>query len=189
MRKSTFHTKLAAGLALVVVPIFASAQQPGAGSSMQMEPGPGSSMQSPPSGMGRPGAMARPVPINGHFSFPLASGCTYEADIRGNAQPARGASPAGEMQYTPNVRVVASVSCPNQTAMRVSETLSSSEPMPLAKIEQALELRASIITEATGVHCAYVPQFRLSQNRLEGVSAALLCPLPAQAAPARGGGR
>ena len=71
--------------------------------------------------------------------------------------------------------------------MRVSEHLMTSHPMTMSELQSALELRASLITQTAGQRCAYVPDFRVSPERLEGVGAALLCPLPAQGA-VRGGG-
>ena len=88
--------------------------------------------------------------------------------------------------FTPNVAITASVSCPNHTTLRVMERIPSDRMMTLAKLQDAIELRASLVTDNQGLHCAYVPHFRLSEQRLEGVGAALLCPLPANAV--RGGG-
>jgi hypothetical protein len=132
----------------------------------------------------------RPAPVvpsrmNEAFTFPLSGGCDYTTTVRGTVKPARG--PAGEEpKYVPNLVVNAWVSCQNNTEMRVMDNTLRDVPMTRAELEQAIELRASLLTESSATRCAYIPDFALGENKLAGVGIFYLCPAggaQAQGAP------
>jgi hypothetical protein len=120
---------------------------------------------------------ARPIPIDGHFTFALDRGCQYTADVRGTARPA-GNSPSGEALFNASGNVTSSVVCPGRSAIRGSENLANREPASMSAIEHVIEQRASLTTDTQGQHCSYVPNFTLTARRLEGVGASLQCPAP-----------
>lgn len=171
--RHTIKYLAAAFMALTALPRAGSAQQTG----------------STPTARQRAESMMRsplPVPISGHFTFPLADNCRYEADVSGTARPSR--TPVGaESLFTASGNISAGVVCPNRAAISAVEHLSTPRPMTLPEIERAIEARGTLVSNIFGAHCAYVPDFTLTMHRLEGVGAALLCPASNPDAT-RGGG-
>jgi hypothetical protein len=122
--------------------------------------------------------------MNEAFTFPLAGGCEYSSTVRGAVRAAR--SQAGdEPKYVPSLVVNAWISCQNNTEMRVIDSSLRDGAMTRGELEQAIELRASLITDNGAMRCAYVPDFALGENKLSGVGVFYLC--PASGAQAGGG--
>jgi hypothetical protein len=116
-----------------------------------------------------------PTRMNEAFTFPLAGGCEYSSTVRGTVRNAR--TQAGdEPKYVPSLVVNAWVSCQNNTEMRVIDSSLREGAMTRAELEQAIELRASLISDNGTTRCAYVPDFSLGDNRLSGVGVFYLCP-------------
>jgi hypothetical protein len=122
--------------------------------------------------------------MNEAFTFPLAGGCEYSSTVRGTVRSAR--SQAGdEPKYVPSLVVNAWISCENNTEMRVIDSSLREGAMTRGELEQALELRATLLADNGAMRCAYVPDFALGENRLSGVGVFYLC--PAGGAQASGG--
>jgi hypothetical protein len=122
--------------------------------------------------------------MNEAFTFPLAGGCEYSSTVRGPVRPAK--SQAGdEPRYVPSLVVNAWISCQNNTEMRVIDSSLREGSMTRAELEQAIELRASLLADNGAMRCAYVPDFALGENKLSGVGVFYLC--PAGGAQAGGG--
>jgi hypothetical protein len=121
---------------------------------------------------------AVPARVNEAFTFPIAGGCDYSATVRGNVRPARG--PLGEEpKYVPSLVVNAWISCENNTELRVTDNALRETPMTRGELEQAIELRASLLAEGSTSRCAYVPDFSLADNKLAGGGIFYLCPTAA----------
>ncbi len=127
---------------------------------------------------------AVPGRVNEAFTFPLAGGCDYSSTVRGTVRPAK-ATAGEEPKYVPSLVVNAWISCQNNTEMRVVDSALREGAMTRAELEQAIELRASLLADNGSVRCAYVPDFSLSENKLTGVGVFYLC--PGGAAQAGGG--
>jgi hypothetical protein len=118
---------------------------------------------------------AVPVRVNEAFTFPLAGGCDYSSTVRGTVRAAR-SSGGDEPKYVPSLVVNAWISCQNNTEMRVIDSTLREGAMTRAELEQAIELRASLLADNGAVRCAYVPDFSLGENKLAGVGVFYLCP-------------
>jgi hypothetical protein len=113
--------------------------------------------------------------MNEAFTFPLAGGCEYSSTVRGTVRAAR--SQAGdEPKYVPNLVVNAWISCQNNTEMRVVDSSLREVAMTRGELEQAIELRASLLSDNGAMRCAYVPDFALGDNKLSGTGIFYLCP-------------
>jgi len=121
------------------------------------------------------GPLAVPSRINEAFTYPVGNGCQYSATVRGNVKSARSAS-GEEPRYTPNLTVNAWVTCQNNTELRVTDNQVRETAMTRSQLEQAIELRGSLLAESSGKRCAYVPDFNLGDGRLAGVGVSNLCP-------------
>jgi hypothetical protein len=60
--------------------------------------------------------------------------------------------------------------------MRVIDSTLREGAMTRAELEQAIELRASLLSDNGAQRCAYVPDFSLGDNKLSGVGVFYLCP-------------
>jgi hypothetical protein len=123
----------------------------------------------------RAAAPAVPGRVNEAFTFPLAGGCDYSSTVRGTVRAAKGAT-GEEPKYVPSLTVNAWISCQNNTEMRVIDSTLRDAAMTRAELEQAIELRASLLADNGSVRCAYVPDFSLTENKLTGVGVFYLCP-------------
>jgi hypothetical protein len=123
----------------------------------------------------RKAAPAVPSRVNEAFTFPLAGGCDYSSTVRGTVRAARNAA-GDEPKYVPSLVVNAWISCQNNTEMRVIDNSLREGAMTRAELEQAIELRASLLADNGAVRCAYVPDFSLGENKLSGVGVFYLCP-------------
>jgi hypothetical protein len=116
-----------------------------------------------------------PTRMNEAFTFPLAGGCEYSSTVRGTVRAARGQA-GDEPKYVPSLVVNAWISCQNNTEMRVVDTSLREGAMTRGELEQAIELRASLLADNGTQRCAYVPDFALGENKLSGVGVFYLCP-------------
>jgi hypothetical protein len=121
------------------------------------------------------GPLAVPSRINEAFTYPIANGCQYSATVRGNVKSARAVN-GEEPRYTPNLTVNAWVTCQNNTELRVTDSSLRETAMTRSQLEQAIELRGSLLAESSGRRCVYVPDFSLGDGRLAGVGVSYLCP-------------
>jgi len=121
------------------------------------------------------GPLAVPTRINEAFTYPIGNGCQYSATVRGSVKSARSAS-GEEPRYTPNLTVNAWVTCQNNTELRVTDNSLRETGMTRSQLEQAIELRGSLLAESSGKRCIYVPDFNLGDGRLSGVGVSNLCP-------------
>jgi hypothetical protein len=121
------------------------------------------------------GPLAVPNRINEAFTYPTGNGCQYSATVRGSVKTAR-TSGGEEQRYTPSLTVNAWVTCQNNTELRVTDISVKESGMTRSQLEQAIELRASLMAESSGRRCVYVPDFSLGEGRLTGVGVAYLCP-------------
>ena len=121
------------------------------------------------------GPLAVPTRINEAFTYPIGNGCQYSATVRGSVKSARSAS-GEEPRYTPNLTVNAWVTCQNNTELRVTDNALRETAMTRSQLEQAIELRGSLLAESSGKRCVYVPDFNLGDGRLTGVGVSNLCP-------------
>ncbi len=69
----------------------------------------------------------------------------------------------------PDLRIEASVSCPTQATVKVTENLTKTGPMTKDDLENAIERRAAILSEASGRRCLYMPDFALTSEKLNGI--------------------
>jgi hypothetical protein len=116
-----------------------------------------------------------PARMNEAFTFPLAGGCEYSSTVRGTVRPAR-SQVGDEPRYIPSLVVNAWISCQNNTEMRVIDSSLREGAMTRGELEQAIELRASLLADNGAMRCAYVPDFALADNKLSGVGVFYLCP-------------
>jgi hypothetical protein len=116
-----------------------------------------------------------PLRINEAFTFPVAGGCQYSSTIRGTIKQAR-ISNGDEPRFTPTLVVNAWVTCQNNTELRVTDNTLRETPMSRSELEQAIELRASLLNESVGKRCAYVPDFTFGDNKLASFGVSFLCP-------------
>jgi hypothetical protein len=114
--------------------------------------------------------------VNEAFSFLVGSGCQFSSTIRGTIRSAQTA-PGDEPKYVPNLVVNAWVTCQNNTEQRVVDNTVREMPMTRSELEQAIELRGSLLDEGSGRRCAYVPDFALSENKIAGFGVAYMCPV------------
>jgi hypothetical protein len=113
--------------------------------------------------------------MNEAFTFPLGGGCDYTSTVRGTVKPARTAG-GEEPKYVPTLTVNAWISCQNNTELRVTDNALREVAMTRAELEQAIELRASLLAEGTASRCAYIPDFALGENKLAAGGIFYLCP-------------
>ena len=121
------------------------------------------------------GPLAVPARINEAFTYPIGNGCQYSATVRGTVKSARGAS-GEEPRYTPTLTVNAWVTCQNNTELRVTDNSLRETAMTRSQLEQAIELRGTLLAESSGRRCVYVPDFSLGDGRLAGAGVSYLCP-------------
>jgi hypothetical protein len=121
------------------------------------------------------GPLAVPSRINEAFTYPIGNGCQYSATIRGSVKAARGGS-GEEPRYSPNLTVNAWVTCQNNTELRVTDNSVKDTAMTRSQLEQAIEMRGSLLAESSGKRCIYLPDFNLGDGRLAGVGVSYLCP-------------
>jgi hypothetical protein len=76
----------------------------------------------------------------------------------------------------PSLVVNAWISCQNNTEMRVIDSSLREGAMTRAELEQAIELRASLLSDNGAMRCAYIPDFSLAESKLSGVGVFYLCP-------------
>ncbi|HKQ69351.1 MAG TPA: hypothetical protein VJT73_08430 [Polyangiaceae bacterium] len=122
-----------------------------------------------------PGGREVPGRMNEAFSFPAPNGCQYSSTIRGTVRSARTAA-GEEPKYTPNLVVNAWVTCQNNTDIRVTDNTLREAPMTRVELEQAIELRGTLLSEASGKRCVFVPDFALGDSRLASIGVSYLCP-------------
>lgn len=121
------------------------------------------------------GPLAVPTRINEAFTYPTGNGCQYSATVRGTVKAARSVN-GEEPRYNPNLTVNAWVTCQNNTELRVTDSSLRETPMTRSQLEQAIELRGSLLVEGAGKRCVYVPDFSVGDGRLSGVGVSYLCP-------------
>lgn len=141
--------------------------------------------------------------LNESMTLPLTNGCSYTATINGTVTPAKKqqqqqqqkekekekSQAQGQAQkMDPNLRITASVICPNQATLQVSENVTLTGPLTHDALEEAIERRGTIFTQQQGRHCAFVPDFRLSAQGVQGVGVAYMCAIqPGQGQQQQGG--
>lgn len=125
-------------------------------------------------------ALRRPLRLDTVIGLPVADGCEYLANVRGELRPAparrnqpRAASVAVDLQL--------SLTCPG-VAYDVTETVADTGPMSRGELERALERRATVVIEGSDKRCVYLPDFQLTDEDLVGVGVSRMCS-PAPAAP------
>jgi len=121
------------------------------------------------------GPLAVPTRINEAFTYPTGNGCQYSATVRGSVKSARGVN-GEEPRYTPSLTVNAWVTCQNNTELRVTDNSLRETTMTRSQLEQAIEMRGSLLVEGAGRRCVYLPDFNLGDGRLAGVGVSYLCP-------------
>jgi hypothetical protein len=121
------------------------------------------------------GPLAVPSRVNEAFTYPIGNGCQYSATIRGSVKAARSGG-SEEPRYSPNLTVNAWVTCQNNTELRVTDNTLKDTAMTRSQLEQAIEMRGSLLAESSGKRCVYLPDFNLGDGRLTGVGVSFLCP-------------
>ena len=122
------------------------------------------------------GKIKGPLKLDESATFPLENGCHYTAKVKGVVLPAGGT--ADEQKLNPNVTINATVSCPNATDKKVSETIVHTG-MTKDEMLDTLSLHGSILSGATGQRCVYMPLFQLTpENKIDLNGVTFLCPLP-----------
>lgn len=211
MSKKLTHTlcaTLAAG-ALAAVPTLSAAQggegqgqgkQEGQSQQRQQQQPQGSQQQ------GRQGEqqqekITKRLTVHKSVSLPLANGCSYSATIDGTVSPTKqkqqqqqqqqekGQAQAQGQMLDADLRVTASAICPNQATLTVSENVTRTGPLTHEALEEAIERRGTIFTASQGRSCAFVPDFRLSAQGVEGAGIAYMCAIqPGQGQQQQQGG-
>jgi hypothetical protein len=120
------------------------------------------------------GAPLVPTRVNEAFTFPLNGGCEYSTTVKGTVRAIRSANE--EPKFVPNLVVNAWISCQSTTEFRVLDNAVQGGPMTRNELEQAIELRASLLAETSAARCAYVPDFLIGDNKLAGIGVFYLCP-------------
>jgi hypothetical protein len=113
------------------------------------------------------------IQIDHQSTMPMATGCTYHADIKGTIKT-RGSAEL----FDPNLNVVSEVRCPNSAALKTTENIASIGPMSYVDLEERLERRGTVVNPAGG--CLYVPDFKVAGEKLETVAVRFLCERPSK---------
>jgi hypothetical protein len=121
------------------------------------------------------GPLAVPTRVNEAFTYPIGNGCQYSATVRGSVKAARGGG-GEEPRYSPSLTINAWVTCQNNTELRVTDSSLKDNAMTRSQLEQAIEMRGSLLSESSGKRCIYLPDFSLGDGRLAGVGVSYLCP-------------
>lgn len=118
------------------------------------------------------GTISSKMHLNDLIAFPLGAGCQYLATIQGTVEPVKGSSTTVE----PKLVVDATFACPNGASRRVTENVSGTGPLTMEELEEALERRATVVSDASGVRCAYTPELELERSGLTAPAIHHLCP-------------
>jgi hypothetical protein len=121
------------------------------------------------------GPLAVPSRINEAFTYPIGNGCQYSATVRGSVKTSRGSN-GEEPRYTPSLTVNAWVTCQNNTELRVTDNALKDASMTRSQLEQAIEMRGSLLAESQGRRCVYLPDFTLGDGHLTAAGVSFLCP-------------
>src|SRR5262249_36204217 len=105
-------------------------------------------------------------------------GCQYSSIVKGTVRPARTA-PGDEPRFIPNLLINAWITCQNNTELRVTDNALRDMTLTRSELEQAIELRATLLSEGSGRRCAYVPDFSLADNKFASLGMSYLCPINA----------
>jgi hypothetical protein len=108
------------------------------------------------------------------FTFPIEDGCNYTASIRGTIRPIA-VGPEAWRKLEPDLAVTAVLKCPSAETLKVSEKVSGTGPMTRAEVESLLVRHASILREASGRRCSYVPDVSFVGEGLAGTGVTYLC--------------
>lgn len=108
------------------------------------------------------------IQLNEHMEWPMATGCRYSADVKGTVK-SRGTAEL----FDPNIAVVAEVKCKDSAALRTNENIASVGPLSHIELEERLERRATVANPGGG--CVYVPDFKMTNERLETTAVRFLC--------------
>lgn len=175
MSKKLTHTLCAAlaASALAAVPALSAAE--GGGGEQGQGKQEGQSQQQ----------ITKRMTLNESMTLPLTSGCSYTATINGTVTPTKKQQQKKEeakgqaQEMASDLRVTASVACPNRATLKVSESVTGAGPLTHEALEKAIERRGTIFMEQEGRHCAFVPDFRLSAQGVQGVGIAFMCTIEA----------
>ncbi|UQA56852.1 hypothetical protein [Polyangium aurulentum] len=113
--------------------------------------------------------------IKTRIGFIQPNGCHYTADVSGTVTPVEAKGEGGVQHVTPDIRVDATVACPNGVVMKTSDTVVRTGPLTAEAFERALERRGSVLSKDAGRQCIYRPDFEIIGDALTGVRVSYMC--------------
>jgi len=116
--------------------------------------------------------------LNANFSMPLTNRCVYNAQVRGVVETGdAGARKDTAKNLRPDLHIDASLDCPNQPTVKVTETIAPGRAMTRSELESELERRGTITAPDHAGRCAYAPDFALTENFFGSSSVTYMCSL------------
>jgi hypothetical protein len=131
--------------------------------------------------------LRQPVQIDDRFESSLDTGCTYELTIRGTVRPVRentGAN-ATTQRLRPDLRVAATVRCPQSTESHIQERRVYSTGVTREELERLVELNGTVHRMQNSGRCLYVPRISFLTSGFTASEVGYLC--PRSSSPVRGG--
>ena len=116
--------------------------------------------------------------IDDRFESTLDTRCTYEATIRGTVQPVRDNRNANAttQRLRPDLRVAATVRCPQSTESHIQERRLYSTGVTREELERLVELNATVHRMQNSGRCLYVPAITFVNTGFTSREVHYLCP-------------
>ena len=163
-------------LALAVLTVTA-ALPIAANSQKRVQPDAGPAAQAAPA-TPAPALLRSDLRVDDRFESVLDTGCTYEVTIRGSVRPVRENADANAttQHLRPDLRVAATVRCPNSTESHIQERRVSSTGVTREELEHLVELNATVHRMQNSGRCLYVPGVAFSPAGFAATELGYLCP-------------
>lgn len=99
--------------------------------------------------------------IDEEFSQRLPDGCRYHGSVEGVV---RRAGPREAELVRPDLRVSASLRCPDSPVVRTGETRVRARAVTRAQLGRAISRQASVVRATDGAECMYTLQVRVDRS-------------------------
>lgn len=132
-------------------------------------------------------AIEAPTHLNEFVQFSLDDGCRYSARVTGDVLPVLANNDSGGyalpedpapkegLVVAPDLKITATLACPNQSTLYVSQGVDAQGPMTQAELLTAIGRRASVGSVNAGKKCIYMPEFTFAKQHLVGANMNYLC--------------